>query len=269
MNNISLIEDHHEALSIWRQNGFKSLDLVHVDAHIDFGFHPAMPVEKPVVSPAEEKMPESPMARKTEEAQSKETAAPQKPPQAAPAQEKILPVPLPEKVLPAPSRLSRARQVKRQVAQTISQMEKGIAKKAVEQKALVKKFKSTVSEIEKIFEKPPKPKVSKKLEVNIIPSVSLATGTPTEETKEKPYIEEYKINLGNRITTPRVSEPATNIRVDETKLEDVLEGAQKIKTLKKELKEVEVAMEKQRHKKKPHIIKSGESIVELEKEKKS
>jgi len=252
----------------------------------------AIPTEKPAIRPAEEKMPEAkevlptepeikpeaaqkqtpppkvpepPIARKAEEVQFKQTPAPPKPPQAAPAQKKILPAPLPEKVLPAPSRLSRARQVKRQVAQTISQMEKGIAKKAVEQKEMIKKFKSTVSEIEKIFQKPPKPNAPKKLEVNIIPSVSLATGTPTEETKKEPYLEEYKINLGNRITTPRVSEPATNIRVDETRLEDVLEGAQKMKTLKKELKEVGVAMEKQRHKKKPHIIKSGESIVGLEK----
>jgi tetratricopeptide (TPR) repeat protein len=44
-SNISLLEDHHEALSVWREKGFKNLDLVHIDAHVDFGFHPARPKE--------------------------------------------------------------------------------------------------------------------------------------------------------------------------------------------------------------------------------
>jgi len=43
---ITLIEDHHEALGIWRKKGFKGLPLVHIDAHIDFGFHPAKPIQK-------------------------------------------------------------------------------------------------------------------------------------------------------------------------------------------------------------------------------
>lgn len=46
MNKTFLIEDHHEALKIWRQKGFKNLDLVHVDAHIDFGFYPVKPKEQ-------------------------------------------------------------------------------------------------------------------------------------------------------------------------------------------------------------------------------
>lgn len=41
-----LIEDHDEALKIWRQKGFKNLDLVHIDAHMDFGFHQAKPIEQ-------------------------------------------------------------------------------------------------------------------------------------------------------------------------------------------------------------------------------
>jgi len=45
-NNISLIEDHHEALKIWREKSFKNLDLVHIDAHVDFGFYPAKPKEQ-------------------------------------------------------------------------------------------------------------------------------------------------------------------------------------------------------------------------------
>lgn len=43
--NIKLIEDHDEALNLWRQEGFSGIDLVHVDAHIDFGF----PVAKPAM----------------------------------------------------------------------------------------------------------------------------------------------------------------------------------------------------------------------------
>lgn len=43
MNRVSLIEDHDEALGLWRKKGFRGIDLVHVDAHIDFGFHAAKP----------------------------------------------------------------------------------------------------------------------------------------------------------------------------------------------------------------------------------
>jgi len=39
MNNIHLFEDHDEALKVWRQKKIKGIDLVHVDAHIDFSFH--------------------------------------------------------------------------------------------------------------------------------------------------------------------------------------------------------------------------------------
>lgn len=42
---VFLIEDHDEALKIWRQKGFKNLDLVHIDAHIDFGFYQAKPID--------------------------------------------------------------------------------------------------------------------------------------------------------------------------------------------------------------------------------
>jgi len=40
---ISIVEDHHEALGIWRKNKFKNIDLVHLDAHVDFAFYPAYP----------------------------------------------------------------------------------------------------------------------------------------------------------------------------------------------------------------------------------
>ncbi len=43
---VFLIEDHDEALKIWQQKGFKNLDLVHIDAHIDFGFYQAKPIQE-------------------------------------------------------------------------------------------------------------------------------------------------------------------------------------------------------------------------------
>ncbi len=46
MRNVFLVEDHDEALEIWRREGVKGLDLVHVDAHIDFDRQPAEPIER-------------------------------------------------------------------------------------------------------------------------------------------------------------------------------------------------------------------------------
>lgn len=46
MNNLFLVEDHDEVLKIWRRQNIKGLDLVHLDAHIDFGLYPARPIEK-------------------------------------------------------------------------------------------------------------------------------------------------------------------------------------------------------------------------------
>jgi tetratricopeptide (TPR) repeat protein len=45
MKKVYLFEDHDYSLEIWRKNRIRGLDLVHVDAHIDFGFHQAEPVE--------------------------------------------------------------------------------------------------------------------------------------------------------------------------------------------------------------------------------
>lgn len=210
---------------------------------------------------------------KTEKPPIKKEVEPKKEPvkeeiSAQPKEEKALPVPKEEKALPAPSRTSRVVQVKKQVAKTINQMEKEIAEKAIKQKEMIKKFKSTVSEIEHIFKKPPKLKVPSKQKIKIIPTVSFLMPESTKE-KEQPYVEEYKIDLGNRITTPRFEESATNIRVDETKLEDVLENTKGMKTLKRELEEVETALKKQRTKKKPRIIKGGGSIVDIKKEENS
>ncbi len=46
MKNISLIEDHDEASKIWRKKKIRNLDLVHLDAHIDFGLQQVKPLKK-------------------------------------------------------------------------------------------------------------------------------------------------------------------------------------------------------------------------------
>lgn len=43
---IFLIEDHDLALKIWRKIGVKNLDLIHLDAHIDFSLPAALPIQK-------------------------------------------------------------------------------------------------------------------------------------------------------------------------------------------------------------------------------
>ena len=43
---ISLIEDHDEALKVWIDKKIKNLDLVHIDAHMDFGVYQAKPIEE-------------------------------------------------------------------------------------------------------------------------------------------------------------------------------------------------------------------------------
>jgi len=45
MKNIHLIENHDEALKIWRKFKLRNFDLLHIDAHIDFGFYLAKPFE--------------------------------------------------------------------------------------------------------------------------------------------------------------------------------------------------------------------------------
>jgi Tfp pilus assembly protein PilF len=47
-NKVFIIEDHDEALKIWRDNKIKAIDLVHIDAHMDFGVHLARPIEQVV-----------------------------------------------------------------------------------------------------------------------------------------------------------------------------------------------------------------------------
>ncbi len=45
MKKVYLFEDHDRALKIWKKHMVKDLDLVHVDAHIDFGFPQAESVD--------------------------------------------------------------------------------------------------------------------------------------------------------------------------------------------------------------------------------
>lgn len=45
-DHIRLIEDHHEAYYLWQGEGFKNKTLVHLDAHIDFGFHDVKPPQQ-------------------------------------------------------------------------------------------------------------------------------------------------------------------------------------------------------------------------------
>lgn len=44
--NIFLIEDHDQALGVWRKKKASNLDLVHIDAHMDFGFYWAKPIQR-------------------------------------------------------------------------------------------------------------------------------------------------------------------------------------------------------------------------------
>ncbi|MFB0564685.1 MAG: UPF0489 family protein [Candidatus Aminicenantaceae bacterium] len=45
-SDIRLIEDHDQALRVWRNKKIKGLDLVHIDAHVDLGIQSAKPVQK-------------------------------------------------------------------------------------------------------------------------------------------------------------------------------------------------------------------------------
>ncbi|MDD5565847.1 MAG: UPF0489 family protein [Candidatus Omnitrophica bacterium] len=47
--NIFLIEDHDEALRVWRAQGVKGLDLLHLDAHLDFGVYAACPISEVIL----------------------------------------------------------------------------------------------------------------------------------------------------------------------------------------------------------------------------
>jgi len=47
--NIFLIEDHDEALRVWRAQGIKGLDLLHLDAHLDFDVYAACPISEVIL----------------------------------------------------------------------------------------------------------------------------------------------------------------------------------------------------------------------------
>ncbi|MDD5245895.1 MAG: tetratricopeptide repeat protein [Candidatus Omnitrophica bacterium] len=46
-----LIEDHHQALEIWRKKKIKMATLVHIDAHIDFSYYPVLSLKESLVLP--------------------------------------------------------------------------------------------------------------------------------------------------------------------------------------------------------------------------
>lgn len=43
---VFLVEDHDAALGIWKTQGVKNLDLIHLDAHLDFGVYAAHPISE-------------------------------------------------------------------------------------------------------------------------------------------------------------------------------------------------------------------------------
>ncbi|MEW6075262.1 MAG: UPF0489 family protein [Candidatus Omnitrophota bacterium] len=46
---VFLIEDHDAALGVWKKQGAKGLDLLHLDAHLDFGIYAAHPVQEVIL----------------------------------------------------------------------------------------------------------------------------------------------------------------------------------------------------------------------------
>lgn len=46
-----LIEDHHQALKIWRNKKIKMATLVHIDAHIDFAYYPVLSLKESLMLP--------------------------------------------------------------------------------------------------------------------------------------------------------------------------------------------------------------------------
>lgn len=46
MNEVFLVEDHDEVLKVWKKKNIKGFDLIHLDAHIDFGFFIAKPLDE-------------------------------------------------------------------------------------------------------------------------------------------------------------------------------------------------------------------------------
>lgn len=164
-----------------------------------------------------------------------------------------------------------AKEAAKQEVEIKAEIKKELKQKKVIQKKSLEKLKTAVLEIEKIVKKPEKTRVIKKKKQFVPKIISFSWPIKPKTKREKPaYLEEYKIDLENRVTTPRIEVPKTNIKVDESKLEDVLEDTEKIKTIEKEIKEVEIALQRQAAKKKPlRIVKGAESFVDLEdKEKK-
>ncbi len=134
------------------------------------------------------------------------------------------------------------------------EVEEDLKKQKDKQKENIKKFKTAVSQIEKIVKNSPAAPKQKPAKKALLPIVSFAWPAQKKPSSKELPAEEYKIDLKNRLTTPRVLEPTTNIKVDEEKLEDVLGETEKVKTLEKEIEEIKTALREQKTKKKPAIL---------------
>lgn len=149
------------------------------------------------------------------------------------------------------------KEFKKSEAEIKKEIQQEIKQKETARKENMKKLKEAISQIEKISKKPVSAKPKKKISINFIPQVSLPW-----LTKEKAaHLEEYDVSFKNRVTTPRVEKPTTNLKVNEAELEDVLEDTGRIKVLAKELGEVETALKTQMTKKEAHIIKEPENYI--------
>ncbi|PIR67922.1 hypothetical protein COX95_01735 [bacterium CG_4_10_14_0_2_um_filter_33_32] len=125
------------------------------------------------------------------------------------------------------------------------------------------KLRGTVSDIEKIIEDPEKKTNPAK---RTAPAIASIVWPDTAKNKKFFYVDEYQIGLEDRVTTPRVEKPTTNIKVKEDELEDVLENTKKTETIEKDLEEIEKAIIKEKTKKKPTLIKGIGSFTEIQPE---
>ena len=132
-----------------------------------------------------------------------------------------------------------------------------------EREEKLNKLKGTVSDIKKIIEDPEKKTNPAK---RTAPAIASIVWPDTAKNKKFFYVDEYQIGLEDRVTTPRVEKPTTNIKVKEDELEDVLENTKKTETIEKDLEEIEKAIIKEKTKKKPTLIKGIGSFTEIQPE---
>lgn len=132
--------------------------------------------------------------------------------------------------------------------------------KGKQQREEIEELKKKVSSLEKITEK--EEKEPKKITRRHVKKLFRTPVTEKEKQKNRDsYREAYTLSMKDRVTTPRFTEPNTNIQVDESELDDILKETEELKTLKKEASEISSAIEKsQGSKEKPKIIKGGNTF---------